>query len=277
MLKPDIYAQRTSLQTMLIAVLIGVLGVALIILAANLDWFVARKSWQTPTRELGGLLFATVTVALLWELYAKRAFLAELMERVKISEDVKDARLLSITQEFIGGITWDRFFSQSSSLTIFFSYGNQWLDYVELHRLANHHNTEVQLMLPDPNDESVVNELARRFGISKRVVKREIKTTESRFKELFSSNGNGTQISIWYLSFAPVFSYYIFDDVVVLSLYKHRKGPVKIPAFVFEKGGELYNFIRDENAAIISDKTLARRILPLNVDVIVPNGSHARV
>jgi hypothetical protein len=67
--------------------------------------------------------------------------------------------------------------------------------------------------------------------------------------------------SIWYLYIAPVFSYYIFDDIVVLSLYKHRRERIQIPAFVFEKGGTIYNFISHEHEAIIKKSNGLARLV----------------
>lgn len=263
--KPNIFEERTNLRTILISILIGQFGVLLIIIAVNTDWLISHPGLQTPIRELGGILVATVTVALLWELYAKRAFLGELMVAAKIAEDVRAARLLNITSDFVRGVHWDEFFRKTNRLTIFFSYGNPWKDYgEELHHLATRHNTQVQLMLPNPTDEKVVSELAHRFGQTSEEVKQGILRTERDFKELFDIDESSTQFSIWYLSFAPVFSYYIFDDVVVLTLYKHRKGRVHtIPAFVFERGGSLYDFINEEHKAIINESNqLAKQVFP---------------
>jgi len=261
-----IFEERTSLRTILAAILIGLLGVLLISVSENIHWFEEHRGWKAPIRELGGILVATVTVALLWELYAKRAFLEELMAAAHIGEDVRAARLLNITNNFMRGIHWDEFFRKANKLTIFFSYGNPWKDYgEELHNLAARHNTQVQLMLPDPEDEKVIIELARRFGETPDEVKQGIKKTEREFRELFSASKGSIQFAIWYLSFAPVFSYYIFDDVVVLTLYKHRRGRVAIPAFVFEKGGKLYDFINEEHEAIINESNqLARKVFPAN-------------
>lgn len=259
-----LYKERANLRTILIGVLIGLFGVLLVVIATTTDWLIAHPGFQTPIRELGGILFATVTVALLWELYAKRAFLAEVMTAANIAEDVRAARLLNITNNFVRGIHWDEFFRRANNLTIFFSYGNPWRDYgEELRNLAARHNTRVQLMLPDPNDEKVMIELSRRFDETPEEVKHGIVKTEREFKDLFDVVKASTQFSIWYLSFAPVFSYYIFDEVVVLTLYKHRRERVAIPAFVFEKGGQLYDFIKAEHEAIIKESNhLAKQVFP---------------
>lgn len=262
----SLYKERANLRTILIGVLIGLIGVVLIVIATTVDWLIAHPGFQTPIRELGGILFATVTVASLWELYAKRAFLEEVMTATGIAEDVQKARLLSITNNFVRGIRWDELFCKANNLTIFFSYGNPWRDGEELSDLAARHNTHVELMLPDPNDEKVMLELSRRFDETPEEVKHGIVQTEREFKDLFSEVKAGTRFSIWYLSFAPVFSYYIFDQVVVLTLYKHRRGRVKIPAFVFERGGQLYEFIKAEHEAIIKESNhLARQVFPSNI------------
>jgi hypothetical protein len=263
-----IYKERTSLITVLIAVIVGVIGIILIYIAANADWLVAHPSWQTPVKDLGSLLFASVTVALLWELFARRAFQDELMSAANIAEDVRAAHLLNITDDFMRGIKWEDLFLKSNNLTIFFSYANHWREYYgkELHKLATRHNTHVQLMLPDPYNKEVMSELARRFEESEDVVKQEVLTTEKEFKRLFNKVRSSKQFSIWYLSFAPIFSYYIFDEVVVLTLYKHRRGRVlTIPAFVFEKDGKLYKFIKEEHDAIIDKSNqLAIRVFPVS-------------
>jgi hypothetical protein len=167
----------------------------------------------------------------------------------------------------VRGIYWDEFFRKANNLTIFFSYGNPWRDYVEeLRNLAARHNTHVQLMLPDPDDEKVMLELSRGFDETPEEVKHGIMKTEREFKDLFNVVKGSAQFSIWHLSFAPVFSYYIFDEVVVLTLYKHRRGRVAIPAFVFEKGGQLYEFIKAEHEAIINEANrLAKQVYPSSI------------
>lgn len=260
------YKERTSLRTALIAISVGLMGIILIAIAANADWLIAHPSWQTPIKDLGSLLFASVAVALLWELFARRAFQEELMLAANIAEDVRAAHLLNITDNFMSGIKWEELFRNSDTLTIFFSYGNPWREYYEkeLLKLATRHDTHIQLMLPDPTNEDVVSELSRRFGEPKTSIKDGVLTTEKEFKKLFNKAQGSHKFSIWYLSFAPVFSYYIFDEVVVLTLYKHRRGRVfTIPAFVFEKDGKLYKFIKEEHEAIMDESNeLAKQVFP---------------
>jgi len=185
--KADSVKQRSNLLTVLIAILVGLVGILLISTAANSDWLINRPSWQTAVRELGGILFASVTVALLWELIAKRALLAELMDAAKTKEDIITARLLYITSDFTGGIPWKEYFQRASHLTILFSYGNPWrnVDYDVLKDLAARRDVKVELMLPDPNDEKILFELARRFNETPEYVKKGIVDTENEFKILF--------------------------------------------------------------------------------------------
>ena|SRR5215216_2637635 len=257
----NLYPEITNLRTLLLATIVGTLGIFMII-AASL-WLSQHPNWQTILRELGGLLFASVAIAMLWELIAKRAFLEELMNAAQIADDIRDARLLHITTNFGRGIKWEKLYGSAKSVVLLCSYGAPWRSYEDLlQEFALRPSTKIQLMVPDPNDEKILFELARRLDETDDNIKRGIESTIREFKSLLAKAPQG-KFTISYLSFAPVFSYYLFDNVVVLSLYKHRREYVSQPAFVFERGGTLYDFVMSEHQAIVEDRApLVKQIFP---------------
>jgi hypothetical protein len=264
MAKFNPYRESTNLRTVLVATLVGAFGIFLISVASL--WIDAsHENWRTILKDLGSLLFATVAVALLWELFAKRAFLAELMDAAHIADDIRDARLINITTNFDRGIKWENLFQHAKSVVLLCSYGIPWRSYGDvLQEFALRPSTRIQLMIPDPDDDGLLFELARRAHDDPENIKASIYSTIREFKTLLEDAPQETKLTIWYLSFAPVFTYYLFDDVVVLSLYKHRRGYVSQPAFVFERGGKLYDFVRLEHKAIMDEKDpLARQIFPV--------------
>ena len=258
----NLYKETTSLRTILVAIIVGIVGIFMII-AASL-WLSEHHNWQTILRELGGLLFASVAVAILWELIAKRAFLEELMNAAQIADDIRDARLLHITTNFGRGINWEKMYGSAKSVVLLCAYGAPWRSYEDLlQEFALRPSTKIQLMVPDPDDEMILFELARRLDETPDNVKRSIDSTVKEFKALLAKAPQESKFTISYLSFAPVFSYYLFDNEVVLSLYKHRREYVSQPAFVFERGGTIYDFVMAEHQAILEDSApLVRQVFP---------------
>lgn len=70
----------------------------------------------------------------------------------------------------------------------------------------------------------------------------------------------GGSVELWFLPKCPVFSFYRFDHIGILAMYKHQKGRGNVPTFVFEQGGTLYDFMRQEFDAMIKDDGLAIKV-----------------
>ena len=123
-------------------------------------------------------------------------------------------------------------------------------------------NARVRVVLPNPNNKDTVSELTRRFDIEEpEDLKGRIEESVTYFKGLKAmAEHEGGSVELWFLSKCPVFSFYRFDHIGILATYKHQKGRGNVPAFVFEQGGTLYDFMRQEFDAMIKDNGLATKV-----------------
>lgn len=251
-----LFSERVTLWIIIVALIFIVIGVLLIWSVVGKPWTGKWRTLQLVMEQLGALLFVTATITLFWQLIAKRAFLGEILAKTQVSRDVALAGLLKITQRFHDDIDWRRYIEKSSKIDIFFAYGRTWCGAHEEHLTTaiKNNNARVRVVLPDPNNKDTVSELARRFEFTPEDLKARIEESVDYFERLKGSN-----VELWFLPKCPVFSFYRFDHIGILATYKHQKGRGNVPTFVFEQGGTLYDFIRQEFDAMIKDDGPAQK------------------
>lgn len=260
--KITLLRERANLRTLLIALAIAILGIVLLYLSAKEFWR-GYQAWQVVVRDVGGLLLVTVAIALLWELWVKRAFLDELLAKAQISKEITFAGLVKITDSFHQDIDWKSYFRTVNKLDIFVAYARTWrsVHRQDLEKVAVRQDARIRVVLPDPEDEQTVVELARRFGCGPEDLIKRIREAETDFTRLRSYGGErGAQIDIWFFPGTPRFSFYRFDRIAIFALYNHRREQASVPTFVCEMGGTLYDYIRKEFDAMIQPGGLARLI-----------------
>ncbi|TAK01993.1 hypothetical protein EPO44_08635 [bacterium] len=225
--------------------------------AAKDQWWSGYESWQIVARNIGSLCVVSVAITFLWELFGKRAFRDELLAKAGLSQEIRTAGLTKITDSFLRDLDWEPLFRTVSKLDIFFAYGQTWRNtHWEKLVAAASRGIRVRVVLPDPEHDATVTELAKRFNYTKDRVVELIKGAEKEFSQLGSkSSGAGTTVDIWYLPAAPLLTFYRFDFKAVIALYTHRTERVPVPAFVVESPGTLYNFVRQEFDAMIDQKS----------------------
>ncbi|MFH1372102.1 MAG: hypothetical protein ABII09_12570 [Planctomycetota bacterium] len=214
---------------------------------------------------LGGSLFVIASVSLIWDLFLKRDFLHEILEKSGISRDINLWGIEKITDSFHEDIDWKSLIQNSNKIDIFFAYGRTWRSTHEadLRQAAENKDVCFRVVLPDPDSQQLLSELARRFNLTTDEVKQRIEEAFNFFRDINHKNDeHGAAIKIWYLPESPVFSFYCFDSIGILALYKHKKERGSVPTIVCKKGGSLYEFIKQEFDVMIDTATpMARRIL----------------
>jgi len=259
-----LYSERATLWIIIVALIFVIIGVLLIWSVAGNPWTGKWRTLQVVIEQLGALLFVTATITLFWQLMAKRAFLGEILIKTQVSRDIELAGLLKITQRFHDDIDWRRYIEKSSKIDIFFAYGRTWCGAHEGHlkTAIKNNNARVRIVLPDPNNKDTVSELTRRFNIEEeKDLKGKIEESATFFKGLKAiAENKGGSVELWFLPKCPVFSFYRFDHIGILATYKHQKGRGNVPTFVFEQGGTLYDFMRQEFDAMIKDDGLAIKV-----------------
>jgi len=258
-----LFSEKVNQQVIIIALSLVLLGIILIWSTTGTQWAGKWRIMQVVLQQLGSLLFVTGTITLSWELAVKRAFLAEILVKTQVSRDVAFAGLLKITNRFHDDINWREYIEKSNKIDIFFAYGRTWRGTHEEHlkTALRNNKARIRIVLPDPKDDATVKELTRRFNIEKpEDLRGRIEESITFFKELkdVAENEDGS-VELWLLPECPVFSFYRFNQFGILATYKHQRGRGNVPTFVFEQGGTMYDFIRQEFEAMIKDNGLAKK------------------
>jgi hypothetical protein len=237
-----------------LAALVGViLGIGLLYLSGLPGIWIGREAWQSVIRDLGSLFVVTVAIGILWELWGQRALLDEVLAKVRLSEQIRAAGIVGITSDFFG-LDWGVLLGTTKQLDIFFIRGQTWRHVYVNHlvELASKQQSGIRVILPDPEDDVSVREMANRFEISPIELKRQICEAKEFFENLtLKGCSPGGKVNLYFRRGTLQFSYYIMDNVAVVSLYPHLFRTTiptgnPVPTLVASKGGWMFDWLQHE-------------------------------
>jgi hypothetical protein len=258
-----IYQERTTLRSWIIAIIFAVLGVAGLFFSTFpgfTDYWSGKELLRQLVFGLGFFLLAPIAIGVLWELFIRRAFVDEIINRLRIAEEVRSAGIVGYTDNFNSGIDWDSYFKNASKLDILFSYGTTWRNMNEgnFKEFINR-GGEIRVVLPDPDDDDTVSELARRFYYEQDQLHTRINEAIKFFKDL-KSGKKDAKIDVWLLNQPLLFSFYKFDNTIIMALFRHGSGRGGVPTIITQSGGRLYDFVSAEFDGMIQENGLARKL-----------------
>lgn len=240
----------TTATLVLVAIGVALLGIGLLYVG-ELDgpWWLKHPSFQALVRDLGALLVVSAAIGVLWDLFGKRAFAREVLETARTSTDVEAAGLTRIGVNYVEEPDWEVLFATVRKLDIFVAYGSTWRNthYERLRKLAQS-GGRIRVYLPNPDDAVAIAQLAERFDKPPAELVTLIDEARRAYQSL--STDRGGSVEVFYRSGNPVFSCYRFDGAAVLTMYTHQRRRTGVPTLVCRDGGSLYQFIRDEFAAL---------------------------
>jgi hypothetical protein len=252
-------AEVVKLRVILTSVVAAVAGILLLGVS---EWFASQlgPASSSVARSIGGFLVGTFVLAFAWELWARRAFLAEVLEKARIASDVHNAGIVQIVPSYLD-VDWKTHLRGARSLDVFFTYGRTWRsNYLqELNEIAARKDGAIRVVLPDPEDELTLDELARRFGTDTKDVKGRITEAKAEIENLRRSGG--ARVEVWYWPGTMQLTFYLLDNVGVIAFYSHRRIRMPVPAFVCSEGGSLYAYARAEFEHIINAPGLSRKVV----------------
>ena len=265
-MRHQVYKERTTLRLTILGMLIALIGVILLVASSSWKPLSNSPGLQAVARDFGALFIASVAVALLWDLVARRAFVAELLSITRLAEDVEQTGLVGASAKWHGEIDWAQLFASSDNFELLFAYGRTWRNThrVYLEEFAARKNTKATIALPDPEDANIMTELSNRFETTPEKLIQSIQEAEQDFIEIFGgAQPAADKLQIWRISTAPVWSYYCFDGIAIFTLYRHRRGRHEVPTLIVKKGGSLFEFFQLEFDALSSENSqLSKRFFP---------------
>ncbi len=250
---------REAVVSNLLALVIAIFMVGLGALAIYSSSFVtedAHPAWNAVLTNIGGAIFTTGAISILWDLFSKRAFVSEVFSIAKLSEDIENSGLSRITTNFQHDMEWPTLLRGAKKMAIFFAYARTWRqsNLSSLENFAGQPGNEMTIVLPDPDDDRVMAELARRFQTDVQTARQRIDEAKNEFIRIFTHTKSKAKLKIWYVKTSPLLSFYRIDGRYVVAAYRHRPGRGDIPTFVCDREGDLTRFVDAEFAAMTDDK-----------------------
>lgn len=248
----NVYKQRTTLQVIVVAGVGVLLGVGLLWISQSL----ARHStWSALSRDLGSLVIVTICLSVLWELAAKRAFVAELMASTGLAQSIEQTGLVGLPRKWNEDIPWAKLLREARHLDIFVAYGTNWRGAYgdELIRFANRPETTCRVILPDPDNDAVVSAVACQFKREPALVRSRILEAAESFQQRFLEAGRPNACAVWFHPRPPLFSFFICGDGAVITLYKHNPDKPDVMGLQIRRGGRYFEFLEGEVERMLSD------------------------
>ncbi len=213
---------------------------------------------QALVNSVGGLLIASVSLGLIWELAGKRAFAREVLASATAGADIDTMGLVRMTNNYVEA-DWSELFANVQKLDIFVAYARTWRNsHIDrLRKLAQTPGARIRVFLPDADDTDTVKWMAERFKYTPEDLRSAIDEAHRVYAGL--PTANGATVEVYYRKGESLFSCYRFDTTAVITLYTHRRERTGVPTVVCRDGGLLYEFIRGEFASIESQ---SRKVHP---------------
>jgi hypothetical protein len=226
----------TNLSTTTASLAFFIVGCLFLALVTSSFWPPGHAFLTPLAEEVSALVAASGLVALMWEKFLKRAFFNEVMDKIGLATDVNISGLSGITLDFYHDVNWRQLFKNVKNLDILFSYGGTWRHSheVELNELAKQRSTSVRVILPNPMNEGLMTQLGIRYGYTGEEMKAKIAEAENDFHKKFDKSP--AKLAIHHIQVAPAFNVFRFDDIAIITLFKHRRDRVSVPTFQVKRG-----------------------------------------
>ncbi len=245
----NIWSQVSWLRTLLAAVA-ALLAGGILLFCADV-W---HGEWYAQLlHELGSVLIAAVALIVIFDFWQKDALFRELFKNARSAEQLHAARISGFSSTFQDNIPWEDLFRKSTRLDLMIAYGATWR-HTHSQRIQSflaRQGARLAVMLPDPDNDAVRNELSRRFQLEGDDVRNKIQEAIQFFKSLRVSSPQ--KVDIYLMAICPTHTFYRFDNEAVLALYPHHRARTGVPTFVVERGGGIYEFIRAEWHGLAED------------------------
>ncbi len=196
--------------------------------------------------NVGSLVMATALLSLLWELRGRRVFAQEVLAAAGVAADVRAAGLRAVNAEYLRVAKWSDLFRDTTSIDLLVSWSATWRSSNEALWKAwiGRSGVMLRVLLPDPDDPSVVAELAKRFDMSNVDVISKIREAAAFYSALQGDAGTASTVTVAYSPFAPVWAYYGFGGTRIVTVYPATPGRTPdVPAMVFTADGSVGAFL----------------------------------
>ena len=238
------------------------ISIPLVLVLMAISFFGFSKITNDAIRNFLQILFSTFATVILanvlWEVIAKENFAKSLLEQVKISENIAKSGIDAVYVDF-REIDWEKEFENTKSFTAVFVYAYSWRSHNDLIIKAfaskRSRRNRMSIIVPDPEIEELMFDLDRRFNFEKGETRKRVEDCICYFCKL--------GVNVYVFEGTLQSSYYLMDQVGVMSFFAHSKEKGTVPAIRAVKTGNMYRYIENDIKAIRDRST---RITSISID-----------
>lgn len=204
--------------------------------------------------------FATVILAnVLWEVIAKENFAKTLLKQVKISENIAKSGIDAVYVDF-REINWKKEFENTKSFTAAFVYAYSWRSNndstIRAFASKGSRRKKMKIIVPDPEIDAIMSDLDRRFNFEKGETRKRVEDCIKYYCDL--------GVAVYVFEGTLQSSYYLMDQVGVMSFFTHSKEKGTVPALRAVKTGNMYKYIDSDLQAILNRSS---RVTSISIDI----------
>jgi TIR domain len=158
-------------------------------------------------------------------------------------------------------IEWDDLFDDATRVDLLFAYGAGWRA-AHIHQIAavlKQPGARVRIVLPNPNDQTTMEELGRRFSLAPENVTERVRVAMQEFVDLRRDSDKTAELIVATVDRTPLHTCYRVDDTVVLTPYHHGFDRRAVPALLLDRYGLLGRFYDADFDALAAG---AKRVTP---------------
>ncbi len=203
---------------------------------------------------------ATVILAnVLWEVIAKENFARSLLKQVKISENIAKSGIDAVYVDF-REIDWKKEFENTKSFTAAFVYAYSWRSNndstIRAFASKGSRRKKMKIIVPDPEIDAIMSDLDRRFNFEKGETRRRVEDCIKYYCDL--------GVAVYVFEGTLQSSYYLMDQVGIMSFFTHSKEKGTVPALRAVKTGNMYKYIDSDLQAMLARSS---RVTSISIDI----------
>lgn len=212
-----------------------------------------NQIFKYPLISAVSTIASALVIFFVWELYSKKSFTKEIINLTDLNDNIVNSGIDQYYSNFRTDIDWNGLLTDQKELTLCITYGASFYKTQE-EILKNHvqRGGKITIVVPDYRNPRILNSLAYRFSTNVKDVKNRIVEAIMNFSKLNANIYlfNGTYQSSYYK---------IGDEFAIMSFFSHSSGH-SVPALLLGKNGNLYKYVTQEIADIISQSKKFEKI-----------------
>ncbi|MBA4419344.1 MAG: hypothetical protein C0392_15790 [Syntrophus sp. (in: bacteria)] len=116
----SVIKENTNLRTLVVSICAALIALGLLVLGAKIPD--SNSTWKALLNSLGSVLFASIAIAVIWQLFQKRSFRQELLECIGSSENIQSSGIEGVYYRF-DEVDWKDLFNDCTEFDLFITYG----------------------------------------------------------------------------------------------------------------------------------------------------------